>query len=97
VEFRISGNASSFHPFTTFVDIFTLQQGYLLSYILRTDLAPSPWESLPAAGRGWGEVWGRAKRRGCHFDSFSILNAPCPTIRNTIDPTIKSGYLEFVK
>jgi len=25
---------------------------------------PLLWESLPAAGRGWGEVWGRAKRRG---------------------------------
>ena len=33
----------------------------------------------------------------CHFDSFNILNAPCPTMRNTIDPTIKSGYFEFVK
>ena len=32
-----------------------------------------------------------------HFDSFNILNAPCPTMKNTIVPTIRSGYFEFVK
>ena len=32
-----------------------------------------------------------------HFDSFRILNAPCPTMKNTIVPTIRSGYFEFVK
>ena len=32
-----------------------------------------------------------------HFDSFKILNAPCPTMKNTIVPTIRSGYFEFVK
>jgi len=35
-------------------------------------LLPLLWESLPAAGRGWGEVGRRAKRRGfflLHDDS----------------------------
>ncbi len=50
-----------------------------------------------SAANGHRRVLGVVALVQCHFDSFNILNAPCPTMRNTIDPTIKSGYFEFVK